>query len=253
MEVILFHPGDYGAPYFDGAPEHFRAYLERVRTLCAHFKASEEVLITCTIAYAILSDKEDGVYWGEIWKEHRPNYRDFIYLIAEMYPGVSLDGFFDGPTSYTFPDVSPNIFRFGPPPRIPDDPDASNPCYIDVDSPEFHRVKSEPIPPLPRTSAPLVEPSVLDSDSEIPDVSLEEPALLDSNSAIPDESSCISDVLPAVPEPSPMISPASHTAFANDIVYRPKKIFTDSSKTTRIYNEMWTGDWWHSVQVSLPF
>jgi hypothetical protein len=40
-------------------------------------------------------------------------------------------------------------------------------------------------------------------------------------------------------------------AFANDIVYRPKKIFTNSSKTARIYNEMWTGDWWHSVQVSI--
>jgi len=37
---------------------------------------------------------------------------------------------------------------------------------------------------------------------------------------------------------------------AKDIVYRPRKIFTDSSRTCRIYNEMWTGDWWHTVQVS---
>ena len=40
-------------------------------------------------------------------------------------------------------------------------------------------------------------------------------------------------------------------AHAKDIVYRPRKIFTDSSKTTRIYNEMWTSDWWNTVQVSL--
>ncbi|KAG1845829.1 hypothetical protein F4604DRAFT_1595367 [Suillus subluteus] len=46
-----------------------------------------------------------------------------------------------------------------------------------------------------------------------------------------------------------MQSLLGNPAFTNDIVYRPKKIFTDSSKNTRIYNEMWTGDWWHSVQV----
>jgi hypothetical protein len=39
-------------------------------------------------------------------------------------------------------------------------------------------------------------------------------------------------------------------AHAKDIVYRPKKIFRDKSKSTRIYNEMWTGKWWHAIQVS---
>jgi hypothetical protein len=39
-------------------------------------------------------------------------------------------------------------------------------------------------------------------------------------------------------------------AYASDVVYRPSKIFTDSSKSKRIYNEMWTGDWWNAVQVS---
>jgi len=39
-------------------------------------------------------------------------------------------------------------------------------------------------------------------------------------------------------------------AHASDIVYCPSKIFTDSSKSKRIYNEMWTGDWWNTVQVS---
>ncbi|KAG1884783.1 hypothetical protein F4604DRAFT_1977115 [Suillus subluteus] len=37
-------------------------------------------------------------------------------------------------------------------------------------------------------------------------------------------------------------------AHAKDIVYCPRKIFTDSSKMTRIYNEMWTGEWWNTVQ-----
>ena len=40
-------------------------------------------------------------------------------------------------------------------------------------------------------------------------------------------------------------------AHAKDIVYRPKKVFTDSMKTLRIYNEMWTGEWWNTVQVSV--
>jgi hypothetical protein len=40
-------------------------------------------------------------------------------------------------------------------------------------------------------------------------------------------------------------------AHASHIVYKPKKIFRNSSKTTRIYNEMWTGRWWHAIQVSL--
>jgi hypothetical protein len=31
-------------------------------------------------------------------------------------------------------------------------------------------------------------------------------------------------------------------AYASDIVYRPGKTFTDSSKSKRIYNEMWTGE-----------
>jgi hypothetical protein len=39
-------------------------------------------------------------------------------------------------------------------------------------------------------------------------------------------------------------------AHANDIVYWPRKIFKDSGRSCRIYNEMWTGNWWHTVQVS---
>lgn len=39
-------------------------------------------------------------------------------------------------------------------------------------------------------------------------------------------------------------------AHAKDIVYRPKRIFTNASKDKRIYHEMWTGEWWSAVQVS---
>ncbi|KAG1834650.1 hypothetical protein F4604DRAFT_1944865 [Suillus subluteus] len=41
-------------------------------------------------------------------------------------------------------------------------------------------------------------------------------------------------------------------AHAEHVVYRPKKIFSDASKSKRIYNEMWTGDWWNTVQDRLP-
>ncbi|TFY64417.1 hypothetical protein EVJ58_g2643 [Rhodofomes roseus] len=41
-------------------------------------------------------------------------------------------------------------------------------------------------------------------------------------------------------------------AYAKDIVYRPRRAFTDSTKTKRIFTEMWTGIWWKSVQTLLP-
>ena len=36
---------------------------------------------------------------------------------------------------------------------------------------------------------------------------------------------------------------------AKHLVYRPQKVFTDAEKSGRIYSELWTGDWWHGVQV----
>jgi len=39
-------------------------------------------------------------------------------------------------------------------------------------------------------------------------------------------------------------------ANAEHLVFSPKKIFSDTSRTNRIFNEMWTGKWWHSIQVS---
>ena len=37
---------------------------------------------------------------------------------------------------------------------------------------------------------------------------------------------------------------------ADKIVYRPRRLFRDASRQQRIYGEMWTGHWWHAVQVS---
>ena len=38
-------------------------------------------------------------------------------------------------------------------------------------------------------------------------------------------------------------------ALADKLVYRPSRIFTNKSKKSRIYSEMWTGMWWTAVQV----
>ena len=36
----------------------------------------------------------------------------------------------------------------------------------------------------------------------------------------------------------------------DDMCYTPVKLYTDASKTERIYNEMWTSDLWHEMAVS---
>lgn len=36
---------------------------------------------------------------------------------------------------------------------------------------------------------------------------------------------------------------------AKHLVYKPSKVFTDPSRESRIYSEMWTGKWWSEVQV----
>ena len=33
------------------------------------------------------------------------------------------------------------------------------------------------------------------------------------------------------------------------LVYRASKVWTDKNRKCRIYNELWTGQWWHAVQV----
>jgi hypothetical protein len=34
------------------------------------------------------------------------------------------------------------------------------------------------------------------------------------------------------------------------LVFAPRKKFSDEEKTQRVYDEMWTGDWWLKLQVS---
>jgi hypothetical protein len=35
------------------------------------------------------------------------------------------------------------------------------------------------------------------------------------------------------------------------MVYAPSKIYADAKKDNRIYTEMWTGQWWHILQVGI--
>jgi hypothetical protein len=39
-------------------------------------------------------------------------------------------------------------------------------------------------------------------------------------------------------------------ALAAHLIYRPTKIFSDENKKTRIFTELWTGQWWHIIQVN---
>lgn len=38
-------------------------------------------------------------------------------------------------------------------------------------------------------------------------------------------------------------------AFAHDLIVAPEKHYTNGERTCRIYNEIYTGDWWWAVQV----
>ncbi|TFK45605.1 hypothetical protein OE88DRAFT_1740110 [Heliocybe sulcata] len=44
----------------------------------------------------------------------------------------------------------------------------------------------------------------------------------------------------------------SNPAHSESMVFSPKKVYTNMSKTKRVYTEMWTGKWWHAVQAGLP-
>ena len=45
----------------------------------------------------------------------------------------------------------------------------------------------------------------------------------------------------------------SNPTYANQMVFSPQKLQTSSDKTSRLYNEMWTGDWWWKIQVFILF
>jgi hypothetical protein len=38
-------------------------------------------------------------------------------------------------------------------------------------------------------------------------------------------------------------------AFNGSIAYAPERVYTDSKASSRIYDEMWTADWWWDIQV----
>lgn len=40
-------------------------------------------------------------------------------------------------------------------------------------------------------------------------------------------------------------------SLANQLVYRPRRVFTNASRLKRVYSEMWTGEWWWEIQVNV--
>ena len=45
----------------------------------------------------------------------------------------------------------------------------------------------------------------------------------------------------------------SNPIYTDEMVFAPQKILTSSEKTSRVYNQMWTGDWWWKIQVFISF
>ena len=39
-------------------------------------------------------------------------------------------------------------------------------------------------------------------------------------------------------------------AFRNKLRYSPQRVYEDENGKTRVFDEMWTGDWWWNTQVS---
>lgn len=42
-------------------------------------------------------------------------------------------------------------------------------------------------------------------------------------------------------------------AFRNKMQYAPEKVYEDLDGKVRILDEMWTGDWWWNLQVSILY
>jgi hypothetical protein len=40
-------------------------------------------------------------------------------------------------------------------------------------------------------------------------------------------------------------------AFREIISYQPERVYEDAEGTNRIYDEMWTAEWWQEIQVSV--
>jgi hypothetical protein len=39
-------------------------------------------------------------------------------------------------------------------------------------------------------------------------------------------------------------------AFKEVMAYAPEKVFSNADGSNRVFDEMWTGDWWWNIQVS---
>ena len=44
----------------------------------------------------------------------------------------------------------------------------------------------------------------------------------------------------------------SNPMFKDEIVYQPERVYKDEEGKIRVYDEMWTGDWWWDTQVRKP-
>ena len=42
-------------------------------------------------------------------------------------------------------------------------------------------------------------------------------------------------------------------SWAQDMAFAPERHYTSHTRTSRLYNEMYTSDWWWTVQVRYPF
>lgn len=42
----------------------------------------------------------------------------------------------------------------------------------------------------------------------------------------------------------------SNPAFNGFVSYTPERVYDDDTGETRVYDEMWTADWWWDMQVS---
>ena len=43
--------------------------------------------------------------------------------------------------------------------------------------------------------------------------------------------------------------PLNGAPFKDSLSYTPEKVYADAEGKERVYDEMWTGDWWWDVQV----
>ena len=41
----------------------------------------------------------------------------------------------------------------------------------------------------------------------------------------------------------------SNPAFRDTMAYAPERVYSDAEGTKRVYDEMWTADWWWDTQV----